>query len=981
MKANQLNEQQKKIVNSESNIFVKAGAGTGKTRTIIELYFDLLYAKRYDVKHILAITFTEKAANEMKERIKRKIHEMSDAKENVNIPHLNMLQKRVNYAWISTMHAFCSRVLREFPLQSGIDPMFEVITESEKRKRVKYCVRNYFNQSNGSSRFNKIKELAYLYRYDKLLELFEEALEKKQYEIANVHLSAIKTKTDDVQTGVEIKRLLPDFKKTYNEMLKMYIDENKRDNKLDYDQLLSEVRTLLTKDDTVRETLQKRFKCIIVDEFQDTNKQLKEIVALLNVDNRIVFVGDSKQSIYLFNGADVSVFNNTEKEFKREEIFELFKNYRSNKQLIDFYNHVFPKIFEKKPELDYTVQYDALSAQGECDQKRPVKLLPISKNFHEECTTICKYIKKRIDEGSSYGDFAVLMRRMTHIEVLEEALKHYGIPFFVSGNRGFFKKPEIVSLTSFIKAIYDPADEENLLILLRSFLSPYTDSQLVQLRKMDKTSLLKAWEKYSQQKDDRSGFYNKFVEMRNKSNVMNPERIVQTLIDFFDYEFLVSQLSNPGRRLLNIKKFVEYAQNFEGESSLRSFISRLHGLETNDEGEASTDNEKSDVVRVMTIHKSKGLEFNTVIFPELGYAKQSGFSKPKIIVDYESNNLSFIDPETAAIESEYTKMLEREQKKEDEEEKRVLYVAFTRAEKELILSYSRPSKNKKRACFRNALIKAGLIVENGKEDFWNCDPDAHISTYTEIIKHSDMPKDISNNISDNSNRIISKKEIIIPKSVYDLDEKPWKKYVSPTVLTSNDPKSFFEKKYEDITEYEKDERKNIDRKTAGTLIHKVLEDFGEIPLKAITPQVIRNKISDEPDFEVYLPELISTIRKMTGCKSEILSEIESAETVYSEVPIRKKFGKYVLTGTIDKLFFSNGNWKIVDFKYAQGDKRDINDYIFQIKFYLYCLEKLLEPSPQKGYIYFIKNNETVEINDLVGIEKEISRKIELFNSC
>lgn len=980
MKVNQLNEQQNKIVHSESNIFVKAGAGTGKTRTIIELYFDLLYAKHYDVKNILAITFTEKAANEMKERIKKKIHEMSNAKENVNMPYLNMLQKRVNYAWISTMHAFCSRILREFPLQSGIDPMFEVITESEKKKRIKYCVRNYFNQSKGSDRFKKIKELAYLYRYDKLLELFEEAIEKKQYEIDSIQINTIKTLTDDVKTGAEIRRLLPDFKKAYNEILKMYLDENKRDNKLDYDQLLSEVRTLLINDENVRETLQKRFKYIIVDEFQDTNKQLKELVGLLNVDNRIIFVGDSKQSIYLFNGADVSVFNNTEEEFKKEEIFELFKNYRSNKQLINFYNHIFPKIFEKKPELNYTVGYDALSAESEYDQKKPVKLLPISKNFQEECKTICRYINQRINEGSSYADFAILMRRMTHIEVLEEALKHNGIPFFVNGNRGFFKKPEIVSLTSFIKAIYDPSDEENLLILLRSYLSPYTDSQLIQLRKMDKSSLLKAWEKYSQQKNNDPEFYNKFVEMRNKINVINPEKMVQTLIKFFNYDFLVSQLSNPGRRLLNIKKFAEYTQNFEGESSLRGFISKLQSLETNNEGEASTDNEKSDVVRVMTIHKSKGLEFNTVIFPELGYAKQSGFSKPKIIVDYEANNLSLIDPETAGIESEYSLMLEREQKKEDEEENRILYVAFTRAKKELILSYSRPSKNKKRACFRNALIKSGLIVENGKEDFWNCDRDDQMSAYIEIIKFSDISKGIQNTINGDGTTIGSEKEISIPKSVYDLKEKPWKKYVSPTILTSTNPKSFFEKKHGIINGYETDERKNVDRKISGTLVHKVLEVFGDIPLKDFTPQVIRSRISDQTDFENYFSEIISTINEMTSCKSNILSEIESAEIVYSEVPIRKKFGKYILTGTIDKLFFKNGKWKIVDFKYAEGRKHDIDDYIFQIKFYLFCLEGLLDPSPQKGYLYFIKDNKTIEVNHLNNIEKEINQKIEFFNS-
>src|SRR6056297_3416210 len=131
-----LNTEQIDIINSKGDIFVKAGAGTGKTRTITELYFNLILQNKFDVKNILAITFTEKAATEMKDRIKKRIKNFTDETNGMQKRHLMQLQKRMNYAWISTLHAFCSRLLREFPLQSGIDPMFEIIDESEKKRRI-----------------------------------------------------------------------------------------------------------------------------------------------------------------------------------------------------------------------------------------------------------------------------------------------------------------------------------------------------------------------------------------------------------------------------------------------------------------------------------------------------------------------------------------------------------------------------------------------------------------------------------------------------------------------------------------------------------------------------------------------------------------------------------------------------------------------------------------------------------------------------
>lgn len=972
----QLNEEQISIINSKGDIFVKAGAGTGKTRTITELYLTLMINNSLDVKNILAITFTEKAATEMKDRIKKRIKNFTDETIGQEKKHLLKLQKRMNYAWISTLHAFCSRILREFPLQSRIDPMFEIIDQAEKRSRITYTIKNYFNQSDGSTKFRKIKDLALLYRYDNLLKLFQEALEKKQYPLSKIDLTAFRTNTDDIKSGTLIRKLLPEFQAAFNEMVLNYHKRNKKDNKLDYDGLLSEVIGLLNRDADLCQMLQKRFKCIIVDEFQDTNQQQKEIVDLLSHDeNKIVFVGDPKQSIYYFNGADVSVFNHTEKTFRSDETYELFKNYRSNSELIDFFNLVFPKIFIKNPELSYTITYDPLSAEVDKKSPKPVKLLPIVSSFKEECENICHFIKKQITEGVEYKDISILMRRMTKIDVLEDALKRNQIPFYINGSRGFFKKTEIVTLTALLKALFEPTDEENLLILLRSYISPYSDSELVELRTRDKLSLLSAWEKYSKDKGESDCFYKTFRFLRKKANLITPSELISEIISSFNYEFIISQMKNSTRRLLNLKKFMEFAQHFDNEISLRRFLKAIEGMEHSNEGEAAIDNEKSNVVKVMTIHKSKGLEFPIVILPEMGYVKHAGQSKPNLLVNHETNEISLKDPKEEIAGSDYSIMLLKERMKEQEEEKRILYVAFTRAEKELVLSYSKPAKNKNNAPYRNALLACGLLIENGKEDLWNQNKDVAVLDYLEIIhpdilKKFDQHQNISQALDNNQDS-----KIKIPNTVYALEEKEWKKYISPTILNTNKQFTENQPSYQIIDDYTFDEDKTENKKHLGTLIHKVLEDFGDIPLSSISVERISEKLANDPHFETYYPEIKRMVKTMQRTTSSLIRKIEKAKLIYSEMPLRKKFGKYILTGTVDKIFLNKNEWEIVDFKYATGSEKDDNKYTFQIRFYLYCLQGLLAPKPKKGYIYYIKSNKIVEVQQSLDIEREIEQKI------
>jgi ATP-dependent exoDNAse (exonuclease V) beta subunit len=982
-----LNKEQHQIIQSNGDIFVKAGAGTGKTRTIVELYFSLLNEKNYDVKNILAITFTDKAAKEMKERIMKRIEDVLHSEGSTDNQYFKGLRSKLNYSWISTMHGFCARLLREFPLEAGIDPLFEVIDEGEKRKRVRYCIRNYFNEQDGSKRFEKLRDLAIIYRYDKLLSIFEEAVMKKQYDLLN-YSNKFDVQTADAKTGERIAQSLPVFHEAFNEIVDMYNSENKKENRYDYDQLLFETKRILLNNEGLRKKLQNRFKCIIVDEFQDTNEQQKEIVNHLRGSNKIVFVGDAKQSIYLFNGADVSVFNKTQEEFKDQEKFELFKNYRSNKRLIEFFNLFFSKVFKKDEHKLFTVAYDHLNGENDLILEQPVKLLPIASGFSEECDQISKYILMQLKNGRKFSDFVILLRRMTNVDKLEDAFRKYQIPYYITGSRGFFRTSEILTLKAFVKAVYNPHDEENLIILLRSYVSPFSDSELVEMRKYDKKSLFNALALYSESKLEKKYFFESLMKFRKSINLISPARMIKEIINEFKYEFLLSQLDNAKKRLLNLKKFIEFAESFEGNVSLRNFIIRLDNAQSASESEASADTEKNDVVRVMTIHKSKGLEFPVVIVPELGYVKSS-FATPYIVTEYESGRMSLRDPEeTKDSGSEYMKMLLYDKEKEFEEEKRVLYVAFTRAEEELILSYSEPKINKKHAVYRKSLIEGKVLKEDGKEVYWDFDEENPLTQFVSSVSNHalNQSKGEESDTFSSRNFPIDEKEILIPKTVFHLENKPWKKYLSPTILSENDFHSVERRVKEIVNEYDGDELKDYSddsdseaRKKLGIAVHKVLEELGVLKMREFDDRVVTQLLKDDANSRDLIPSVKVIFRKLKESRNKYLNELENAEEVMSEIPVRKKFKQYILTGTIDKLYRYNGVWKVMDFKFAGYSKKNWRKYNFQIQFYLYCLKKLCQPSPEKGYIFFLKNNHVIEVDADPGFELNLEEKIKDFN--
>jgi len=1001
-----LSDRQQEIVDIKTSVFVNAGAGTGKTRTMVEKFIKILAnetgkIKETSVDEILAITFTNKAAGEMKERI---VDTVEKIKQNsLNKKHWNKVRNRIPFAWISTIHSFATRILRENPMESTLDPSFEVLADYEEKKFIKEKVNMYFEDYENDSSIEKLSPLINIYGYKGLINLMENCLISKRTELLYFIGENTIFNSDD-----ENKIAENEFVKVFETILEEYRIDNRKNNRIDFTELLLTLKQMLETHEKFREKMMNRFKYIMVDEFQDTNPLQKGIIDLIKGDDtKVIYVGDGKQSIYKFNGSDIRIYNMTESEFEGNSVLALDENYRSNPHLIDFFNEFFPCFIRKtKEELknNYETYYHPLKPKKGFDYEKNelikpentkcVDLLPISRDFEDECKNISRYIQREINNGAAFNDFVILFRRMKNIDILEETLKEYGIPYFIQSSKKFFSRDEIISLKSFVKALYDPYNEKNMLVFLRSYFSPISDSELVVLRNSNKKSLYEAWQIYSQNEKNSSLFLEKFEKLRKKVNVSSPGRLIREIIKVYNYEFLLSSMDEPQKRLQNVNKFVEFADIFEGRTSLSEFLLKSGDTEEIDEEEASVESEKSDSVKIMTIHKSKGLEFKKVILAELGLMNKK--ENLNMFIDRENGRLIFKD-ENKLEESEIDYYRDLETDMNFEEEKRLLYVALTRAEDTVALSMNfKLGKDDKvpspdRFKYIKMFYDACLLNEQLN---WSVGKDGVYEKYIEIISQNNLneyDKKIENNSKcDTISEIDSEmpSDIHIPDTLGPVPFKPYKSYISPTPLVTdiiNDEIDETETEIvlENLVEEIYVNIENNSSSSKGIFVHKIMEYVGhKYRLDEVNEKIIQNiAIRNGYDLK-FVPEITENFKRINQNESEklgIFKMMYESNKLYSERTIRKKWNRYILSGVIDKFFLYENKWYIIDFKYAFFNKKSYEDkYRFQMEFYMYLLKELITPSPEKAFLVYLKDFNIQEVEFEEAFESRLKNKIENF---
>lgn len=556
-------------------------------------------------------------------------------------------------------------------------------------------------------------------------------------------------------------------------------DRAKRERSvLDFADLQLRARDLLRQHPDVRQQYQQRFKFIMVDEFQDTNALQKEIVWLLagkrmrdeeptsevRPSSRLFIAGDIKQGIYRFRGADVAVFNATREEFKGDpecRVLELSKNFRTQSSLVDFFNRVFshPAVMggsEGKAlyEAAYTPMEAHRADEAPTTCRQPVEFLLVRKTDEEdernaadlrraEAHAIAQRITELVNDGARYGDIALLFSAMTDVAIYENALRAHHIPYYIVAGSGLYRQQEVKDVLNFLSVLENVHDDIALIGVLRSPFFAVSDETLYWLCHPPRECSL-----YERMVDGQWFMANE-PPLNSQASTLNPipmrerdklRRAVQLLTALREVKnrLRLSQLINlvlertgftavlltqfmGEQKVSNVRKLVDIARAFErkGNFTLQDFIAHLAEFVSVEqrESEAATQEEESNVVKLLTVHRAKGLEWSIVFVPDLARARRGGGG---VVLMHPT--WGFVAP----VEDDAGKptlpsighvMRREENCREVAEHRRLLYVAVTRARDRLILSSAFRLEKKTWLQWLNDAL--GGLEEIGKLGHWD----------------------------------------------------------------------------------------------------------------------------------------------------------------------------------------------------------------------------------------------------------------------
>lgn len=611
-----LNEEQiKAIKHGEGPLLIIAGAGTGKTTVVTERIKFLIFSKKAKPQEILALTFTEKAAREMEERV------------DIAMPY------GYTQMWISTFHSFCDRILRREALHIGLDPRYKLMTEAESiqllRNNLFKFDLNYFRPLGNPTKFIG----GMLQHFSRLQD--EDVSPADYLKWAKSKNDESKRKNSEEKAESQKCLELANAYKTYDEL-------KVRESVLDYGDLIVKTLKLFRDRPNILSEYQNQFKYILIDEFQDTNYAQNELAILLSKKHKnISVVGDDDQSVYRFRGAAVSNIIQFRKNFPKAKVVTLTKNYRSTQEILDraydliqFNN---PDRLEVIEKIDKKLVAAASSRQHVAREE--IKFIH-SDRVENEADLVAKKIKEltanslqTTGKAVDFKDIAILVRANNHADPFSRALSRQGIPNQFLGPGRLFKQSEIVDLISYLKVLYNFEDSVALyrLLSIDFFDVPARDLAVIgNYTRRFNLSLFEGLEKI----DDI--FINpatkeklkKISEIINKHlKLARKETAGQLLYYFLTDTGLLQKLLSPDsaeaeKRAANVSKFFDKLKTYEVDHEDATVPAVVDWLDLSmDLGEsplaADSDWMSINAVNILTAHSAKGLEFPVVFLINL----------------------------------------------------------------------------------------------------------------------------------------------------------------------------------------------------------------------------------------------------------------------------------------------------------------------------------------------------------------------------
>ncbi len=782
-------EQQAAIERRDGDLLLDAAAGSGKTSVLVERFVAGVLQDGIDVAAMLTITFTEKAAAELRDRIRGRLRELGAVEA----------ARSTEGAFISTIHGFCARVLRAHALAAGLDPHFDVLDRTASEPLATAAFEDALEElaqagpaavdliaaygapalraatggvyallRSGGDHHPRLPAvpadqasaaaadlaraaavvaaelgavdtpgksvLEALDRIGRCLELVREldresaALWPSELEAVKLPRNGAALSTDACLAYTEalgalrtqlaaraagpvrdlLDRLLEAFGRHYTERKRAV-------SGLDFEDLELITLRLFADQAELRERYRTRFERIMVDEFQDTNRVQLELIEAIARDN-LFTVGDAQQSIYGFRHADVELFERRGERLAALGARQTLQtNFRSRPEILRALNLAFAE--ESAPTHP---RFKPLRP-GRADEPPPpapvVELLLVDKAADweqegvaspwrvAEARLLADRVADLVAEGWAPGEIVVLMRATTDMRAYERALEHRGLPTYVIGGRGYWSHPQVVDLLAYLRTLANPRDEESLYGVLASPFVGISLDALVILAAGARQLGRDPWWVLAESLDELAGlsgadrerlrgFRGWFAAERRRAARCATEELIDAALVASGYDLAMLAMPGGRRRLANVRKLMRLAREHEAEHGpdLHGFLAVVGDRQTGRaadprESEAPVEGEGLDAIRLMTIHRAKGLEFKVTVVADLGRSVRPPAEIVRVTHDGELG-LRLARPGAAGREPalSYRAIGERRRAAEEAEERRLFYVAMTRAQERLVLS-------------------------------------------------------------------------------------------------------------------------------------------------------------------------------------------------------------------------------------------------------------------------------------------------------
>ena len=559
-----LNDRQKEaVLTVEGPCLVIAGAGSGKTKVLTHKIAYLMHNVGVKPWNILAITFTNKAANEMKERVEKLVGEV--AKD----------------MWIGTFHAICVRILRRYIDRIGFTSSFVIFDTSDQRTLVKQC----------------IKQLN---------------LDDKIFTDRSVLSEISNAKNEMLEPADYALRANGEFRKeTIAEVYKMYQKKLKDNNAVDFDDIINYTIKILSENPDVLEYYSNKFEYVLVDEYQDTNKAQFTLVSMLAARfGNITAVGDNNQGIYSFRGADITNILNFERDFPGTKIIKLEQNYRCTQNILDAANAVI-KNNESKYEKNLWTE----------NNKGDLPYVFRGDTEYDEANFIVEQIRRlKREEYLDYNDFTILYRMNSQSRSIEDILRREDIPYKIVGGLKFYERKEIKDIIAYLRLIENTADNLSLQKIINEPKRGIGKTSLDNIEAVANQNGISMYEVikradafglnrvYVNSRD----FINQIEELRAKKDTLIISELIKETLKITGYSkaLELEDTTEAETRLENLDEFLTVAIEFEEELADNTLADFLEGITLS--SDIDNTDETEDSVTLMTLHSAKGLEFPVV---------------------------------------------------------------------------------------------------------------------------------------------------------------------------------------------------------------------------------------------------------------------------------------------------------------------------------------------------------------------------------